>query len=43
MKNIKGKIVLITGVGLGNGKLLALKMDKEGARILIWDINKKNI
>lgn len=38
-KDIKGKIVLVTGGGSGIGRLLCLKFAQKGAKIVTWDIN----
>lgn len=38
----KDKIVLITGAGSGIGKVAALAFAKEGAKVIIADINEKN-
>ncbi|XP_053211974.1 protein dhs-3-like [Panonychus citri] len=38
-KLIKGQTVLITGGGGAIGRQLAIKLGKEGAKIIVWDIN----
>lgn len=43
MSQITGSTVLITGGGMGIGRLMALKMAALGARIVIWDINPDNL
>lgn len=44
MTKIKGANVLITGGGLGIGKMLGEKFLREGAaNLIIWDINEQNI
>lgn len=40
MKNLKNKLVLITGGGSGIGRLTAINFAKEGSRIILWDINE---
>jgi len=42
-KSIVGKRVLITGGGMGIGRLMALKFAKDGAKIVLWDIRKEGI
>jgi all-trans-retinol dehydrogenase (NAD+) len=41
MKNLKDKIVLVTGGGSGIGRLMALAMARKGAKLVLWDINQK--
>jgi len=43
MKTVTGKTILITGGAMGIGKVLARKGVKEGARVVLWDINEKNL
>ncbi|TYC18158.1 SDR family oxidoreductase [Bizionia gelidisalsuginis] len=43
MKKLKGKIVLITGGGSGIGKIMVRLCLERQARVIIWDINQKNI
>lgn len=43
MSQIAGSTVLITGGGMGIGRLMALKMAALGARIVIWDINPEHL
>jgi NAD(P)-dependent dehydrogenase (short-subunit alcohol dehydrogenase family) len=40
MKRLEGKIALVTGAGSGIGKGIALQFAKEGATVLINDIQK---
>eukprot|EP00088_Acartia_fossae_P058491 TRINITY_DN6858_c0_g1_i1.p1 TRINITY_DN6858_c0_g1~~TRINITY_DN6858_c0_g1_i1.p1 ORF type:complete len:306 (-),score=69.72 TRINITY_DN6858_c0_g1_i1:284-1201(-) len=40
-KNIKGENVLITGAGSGIGRLMALKLAKQGGIMVLWDMNTK--
>uniref|UniRef100_A0A1B0B8X6 Short-chain dehydrogenase/reductase 3 n=1 Tax=Glossina palpalis gambiensis TaxID=67801 RepID=A0A1B0B8X6_9MUSC len=42
-KSLSTDIALITGGGNGLGRLLALRLCKMGAKIVIWDINKAGI
>jgi len=42
-KSIVGKRVLITGGGMGIGRLMALKFAQDGAKIVLWDIRKEGI
>jgi meso-butanediol dehydrogenase/(S,S)-butanediol dehydrogenase/diacetyl reductase len=43
MKRFKDKIVVITGAGSGIGRSTALRMDAEGATLIIVDINKNEL
>ncbi|CAH0564161.1 unnamed protein product [Brassicogethes aeneus] len=38
-KDVKGEIALVTGGGGGLGRLLALRLAKLGATVVLWDIN----
>lgn len=39
-KSIKGEVALITGGAGGIGRLIAIKLAKLGAHVIIWDINR---
>ena len=43
MKRFKNKVVLVTGAGSGIGRSTALRMDAEGAILIIIDINEDEI
>ena len=43
MKDLKGKIVLITGSGSGIGRLMALRFAEEGSSLVLWDLNKEGV
>ncbi|XP_034175829.2 estradiol 17-beta-dehydrogenase 11 [Osmia lignaria lignaria] len=42
-KSIKGEVALITGGAGGIGKLMAIKLAKLGAHVVIWDINRTGL
>ncbi|KAG7198724.1 hypothetical protein KM043_001715 [Ampulex compressa] len=42
-KSIKGEVALITGGAGGIGRLIAVKLAKLGARVVIWDINEHGL
>lgn len=42
-KSINGEIALVTGGGGGLGRLLALRLVKLGAQVVLWDINQEGI
>lgn len=39
MRNVAGKIALITGGAMGMGKLLGGHFVRDGAKLVIWDLN----
>ena len=41
--NISGKTVVITGGGMGIGRLMALDFAKRGCTLILWDIHKKHV
>ena len=43
MKDIRNKVILITGGGSGIGKLMAFAFAAKEARVVIWDINNSAI
>ena len=43
MRDVKGKVVLITGAAMGMGKLLTEKFCKDGARVIMVDMNKEEL
>lgn len=43
MKDLKGKIVLITGAAMGMGRIHALNFAAEGSKVIITDINEKEL
>ena len=43
MKRFKDKVVLVTGAGSGIGRSTALRMDAEGAILIIIDINEDEL
>lgn len=42
-KDVNGQVVLITGGGSGIGQLVAKRLAKRGATIVIWDVNEKGM
>ena len=40
MARLKDKIAVITGSGMGLGQEMALLFSREGARVVIFDINE---
>ena len=43
MKTFKDKVVVVTGVGSGIGKSLAMRLDKLGAKLAVNDFNKASL
>ena len=43
MKRFKNKVVLVTGAGSGIGRSTALRMDAEGAILIIVDLNENEL
>ena len=43
MQRFKNKIVVITGAGSGIGRSTALRLDSEGAEILLIDKNQEDL
>lgn len=39
-KSVVGEVALITGGGSGIGRLVALKLARLGAHVVVWDINE---
>ncbi|XP_045475892.1 estradiol 17-beta-dehydrogenase 11 [Harmonia axyridis] len=42
-KELSGQNVLITGGGGGLGRLLALRIANQGAKVMVWDVNEEGI
>ncbi len=43
MKNLKGKVAVVTGTGSGIGKATAIELAKEGCQMAISDINPQEL
>ena len=43
MNRFKNKIVLVTGAGAGIGRSTAIRLDQEGATLIIADINSDQL
>ncbi len=43
MKNLKGKVALVTGAAMGMGRDLSEKLLKEGCRVALVDLNEKEL
>ncbi|RWS31895.1 Short-chain dehydrogenase/reductase family 16C member 6-like protein [Leptotrombidium deliense] len=43
VKNIEREVVLITGGGGGLGKALAVRFSKQGAIVVLWDVNANGL
>jgi NAD(P)-dependent dehydrogenase (short-subunit alcohol dehydrogenase family) len=43
LEKLKGKIAIVTGAGQGIGKAISLELAKEGAKVVVSDINPKGI
>ena len=43
MKDLKDKVVLITGAARGMGRLYALKFAREGSRVVLTDVDEKEL
>lgn len=42
MERLKNRIAIVTGAGQGIGRTLALGLAREGAKVVVADINEEN-
>ena len=43
MRRFENKVVLLTGAGSGIGQATALRLDQEGATLIIADVNRQSL
>ncbi|XP_060523276.1 estradiol 17-beta-dehydrogenase 11-like [Cylas formicarius] len=43
LKDLRGEVALVTGGGGGLGRLLALRLGKLGATVVVWDVNVSGV
>lgn len=43
MKDVQGKIVVVTGAAMGMGRQLALTFARDGARLVLLDLNRETL
>jgi len=42
-KDVRGKVFLVTGGAMGMGRLTAELFARDGARVVLWDLNEKEL
>jgi len=40
MTDVAGKVSLVTGGAMGMGKMVAARLARDGARVILWDVNR---
>ncbi len=43
MGNLSGKVAIVTGAGQGQGRAVAVRLARDGATVIVVDINKERV